>query len=335
MEHPVNRAKLLSSLAFAVALASVLAAVSAGAQTADSNYPDRAIKIINASPAGGGVDTVTRIVANQLEKLWGQPVTVENRSGASSNIAGAVVAKAEPNGYTLLATPPNTLTVNAVLFRNLTYDPTALEPVAIMAFSHNVLAVKIDLPVKSVGDLIALAKANPGKLSYASQGSGSTTHLSAELFQTRTGAKLVHVPFRGSAPALNDLAGGHVDVMFCDLGSTLPLHRGGKVRIIAAATMDRPPELPDLPTISESGLKDFSSTTFFALMAPPNTPPEIRAKLNNAIVAATQLPEVQASLKRSFLQSSTMDIKQMGEFVKAEAKIWGEVIRAANITVVQ
>ena len=230
----MSRTSYLSGL---LGLAAALLAVQASAQAPEPGFPTRAIKIISASPAGGGVDLSARIIADQLQKLWGHPVTVENRTGGSNNIAGEAVAKAEPDGYTLLATPPNTLTANAVLFKQLNYDPAALEPVAIMAIAPNVLAVKDASPAKTVADLIALAKANPGKLSYASQGNGSTTHLTSELFASRTGIKLVHIPYRGAAPAVNDLAGGHVDTMFCDLGTILPLHQGGRVRIIATATL--------------------------------------------------------------------------------------------------
>jgi tripartite-type tricarboxylate transporter receptor subunit TctC len=328
----VSRTSYLSGL---LGLAAALLAVQASAQTPEPSFPTRAIKIISASPAGGGVDLSARIIADQLQKLWGHPVTVENRTGGSNNIAGEAVAKAEPDGYTLLATPPNTLTANAVLFKQLNYDPAALEPVAIMAVAPNVLAVKDASPAKSVADLIALAKANPGKLSYASQGNGSTTHLTSELFSSRTGIKLVHVPYRGAAPAVNDLAGGHVDTMFCDLGTILPLHQGGRVRIIATATLDRLSQIPTVPTIDESGVKGFSSSTFFSLMAPPRTPAEIRVKLNKAIVAAMQTPEAQAKLKTIFVEASKLDTKEMGDFIKAEAKLWGDVIRAANITVEQ
>jgi tripartite-type tricarboxylate transporter receptor subunit TctC len=318
----VSRTSYLSGL---LGLAAALLAVQASAQTPEPSFPTRAIKIISASPAGGGVDLSARIIADQLQKLWGHPVTVENRTGGSNNIAGEAVAKAEPDGYTLLATPPNTLTANAVLFKQLNYDPAALEPVAIMAVAPNVLAVKDASP----------AKANPGKLSYASQGNGSTTHLTSELFSSRTGIKLVHVPYRGAAPAVNDLAGGHVDTMFCDLGTILPLHQGGRVRIIATATLDRLSQIPTLPTIDESGVKGFSSSTFFSLMAPPRTPAEIRVKLNKAIVAAMQAPEAQAKLKTIFVEASKLDTNEMGDFIKAEAKLWGDVIRAANITVEQ
>jgi tripartite-type tricarboxylate transporter receptor subunit TctC len=327
--------RLVRWLAWLPACVCVLLSGPVGAQAPDANFPSRPIKIIVAVPAGGGVDLSARIVADQLQKLWGQPVTVENRTGGSNNIAGEMVAKAEPDGYMLLATPPNTITANAVLFKHLNYDPAALEPVAIMAVGSNVLAVKNASPARTVTDVIALAKSNPGKLSYASQGNGSTSHLTAELFSSRTGIKLVHVPYRGAAPAINDLAGGHVDLMFCDLGTILPLHHDGKLAIIAAATLKRLPQLPAVPTVDESGVKAFNSTTFFSLMAPPRTPVEIRTKLNAAIVAAMATAEVQAKLKAIFVESSNLDVREMGQFVKAEAKLWGDVIRAANITLEQ
>jgi tripartite-type tricarboxylate transporter receptor subunit TctC len=316
-------------------LAVLLLAAQARAQAPDPNFPTRPIRIIVAVPAGGGVDLSTRIAAEALHKLWGQPVTVENRTGGGNNIAGEMVAKADPDGYTLLATPPNIVTANAALYKQLNYDPAALEPVAVMAVGPNVLAVKNASPANTVADLIALAKANLGKMSYASQGNGSTTHLTMELFLSRTGVKLVHVPYRGAAPAANDLAGGHVDTMFCDLGTILPLHQGGRVRIIGVATLHSLPQIPEVPTIDESGVKGFSSTTFYALMAPPKTPFEVRDKLNKAIVTAMQSPEAQAKLKTIFVGGSSLDVKEMGDFINAQAKLWGDVIRAANITVEQ
>jgi tripartite-type tricarboxylate transporter receptor subunit TctC len=213
----VQTTRTLSTL---FGLAALLIVASAGAQGQDASFPNRPIKIIVAVPAGGGVDLSARIVAEQLQRLWGQPVTVENRTGGGNNIAGELVAKADPDGYTLLATPPNIVTVNAVLYKQLSYDPAAFEPVAIMAVGPNVLVVKNASPAKTVADLVALAKGSPGKLSYASQGNGSTSHLTMELFQSRTGLKLVHIPYRGAAPAVNDIVGGHVDTMFCDLSSS-------------------------------------------------------------------------------------------------------------------
>jgi tripartite-type tricarboxylate transporter receptor subunit TctC len=330
-----SRFSALLGFAVALLMGELLMAAPALAQSPDSLYPSRQIKIIVSVAAGGGVDLSARIVADQLQKLWGQPVTVENRTGGGGNIAGEAVAKAEPDGYTLLATPPNTVTANAVLFKGLNYDPAAFEPVAIMAVGPNVLAVKTSSPAKNVAELIALAKENPGKLSYASQGNGATSHLTMELFQSRTGTKLTHVPYRGAAPAANDLAGGHIDAMFCDLGTILSLHQAGKVRIIAVPALQRLALLPEIPTIDESGVKGFSSTTFYSLIAPPKTPLAIRTKLNKAIVAAMQTPDVQTRLKAIFVDSSSLDVQQMGEFVKAEANLWGNVIRAANISVEQ
>lgn len=316
-------------------IAAVLLAGSATAQTPDASFPNRPIKIICSAPAGGGTDLSARIVADHLQKLWGQPVTVENRTGGSNNIGGEAVARSEPDGYTLLATPPNAITVNAALFKNLSYDPTALEPVAILAMSANTLVVKNDLPVKNVTEWIGYAKVNDGNMTYASQGNGSTTHLTMELLKSRTGTTVTHVPYRGAAPAVNDLAGGHVDTMFSDVGGILPLHQAGKVRIIAAAGRKRVSQLPDIPTIDESGVRDFDSSTFYSLMAPPKTPVAIRAKLNKAIVAALQSPELQAKLQSIYVDSSDLDTNQMGDFIKSQAKMWGEVIRAANITVAQ
>jgi tripartite-type tricarboxylate transporter receptor subunit TctC len=311
----------------------LLALVAPAAAQTTASFPNKPIRIVVSVAAGGGVDLSSRIVANHLQTLWGQTVTVENRTGGSSNIAGEAVWRSAPDGYTLLATPPNTLTANSALFSKLNYDPATLEPVAILALGANVLAVKTGSPAKTVPDLIAHAKAS--KLSYASQGNGSTSHLTFELFKSRTGIQVIHVPYKGAAPAVNDLAGGHVDTMFCDLGTILPLHRAGRVRIIAAATAKRIALLPDAPTIAESALPDFNSTTFFALMAPPGTPRDVREKLNKAIVAAMRTPEVQEKLKSIFVEASDLDVDAMDKFIKSEAKLWGGVIRAAKITVEQ
>jgi tripartite-type tricarboxylate transporter receptor subunit TctC len=310
----------------------VLALTAPAAAQSDANFPNRPIRIIVAVAAGGGVDLSARIIANHLQTLWGQPVTVENRTGGSSNIAGEAVWRAAADGYTLLATPTNTLTANSALFAKL-YDPATFEPVAIMALGANILAVKNASPVKTVPELIAHAKAN--KLSYASQGNGSTSHLTFELFKSRTGIQVTHVPYKGAAPAVNDLAGGHVDTMFCDLGTILPLHRANRVRIIAAATSKRIALLPDAPTIDESALPGFNSATFFALMAPPATPRDVRVKLNQAIVAAMRTAEVREKLNSIFVEASDLDVDAMGAFIKSEAKLWGGVIRAAKITVEQ
>jgi tripartite-type tricarboxylate transporter receptor subunit TctC len=317
-----------------VGMTAMLASPAAG-WASEEVYPSRDVRIICSVPAGGGVDLSTRIVAGNLQKLWAKSFIVENRTGGASNIAADAVAHAAPDGYTLLATPPNVIAANAVLFKHLSYDPASFEPVAIMAMGPNVLALRKGLPIRNVAELIAYAKAHPNKLSYASQGIGSTSHLTMELFKKRTATELVHVPYRGAEPAVTDLAGGHVDVMFCDLGTIMPLYRSGNILIVAVATQDRNDLLPGVPTVQESGVKDFISTTFYSLMAPPKTPVSIRNKLNRAIVAAMQEPDTQAKLKAIFVEPSTLDTAAMGKFIGQQAMLWGGVIRSAGISIAQ
>ena len=216
--------------------ASLLCASGASAQDAAANYPNRPIRIIVCVPAGGGVDTVTRIVADGLQKRLGQPVVVENRAGAAGNIGAEAVFTSDPDGYTLLAAQPSPLTVNPLLYKTIAFDPTQFEPVAIMTTVANVLLVRPDFPAKTAQEFIAYAKANPGKINYASQGIGTTSHLTAALFEKVTGTKLVHVPYKGTAPALNDLIASHVDFIFMELASAIKLHQAGKARIMAVAT---------------------------------------------------------------------------------------------------
>jgi tripartite-type tricarboxylate transporter receptor subunit TctC len=330
------RSETMSRIGFALAAAGLALALGLPAHAqSETSYPNKPIRIVVSVPAGGGVDLSARIIASQLQSLWGQSVTVENRTGGSGNIAGEAISRAPPDGYTLLATPPNILTANTALFSKLSYDPGTFTPVAIMAVAPNVLAVKKDSPARSASELIAHAKANAGKLSYASQGNGSTSHLTFELFKSRTGIQVTHVPYKGAAPAVNDLAGGHVDTMFCDLGTILSLHRADRLRIIAATTAKRIALLPDIPTIDASALPGFISTTFFALMAPPNTPRAIRETLNKAIIAAMRTPEADEKLKSIFVEASDLDLDAMDKFIKSEAALWGGVIRAAKITVEQ
>jgi tripartite-type tricarboxylate transporter receptor subunit TctC len=322
----------IMSRALSLIVASVVASGWVAPAAAQSDFPSRAIKIICAVPAGGGVDVTARVLADQLQRRWSQPVTVENRTGGGGNIGAEAVAVSPPDGYTLLATAPGPLAANATLFKKLSYDPSALIPVAIMAFSANVLAVKATLPVKSVANLIAHAKANPGKTSFASQGNGSTSHLTAALFQQRTDTKLTHVPYRGTAPALNDLAGGHVDMMFVDLGSVLPMHLSGKVRIIAVATSERLPAVPQIPPVADT-VPNFTSSTWYALAAPPKTPTAVVTKLNQAISEIQAAPDVKERYQSMHITGSALDVGKVAAFIKSESTLWGGVIRAANITV--
>jgi len=315
----------------AMICATALCVTAASAQDAAANYPNRPIHIIVCVPAGGGVDTVTRIVANGLQGKLGQPVVVENKAGAAGNIGADAVFTAEPDGYTLLAAQPSPLTVNPLLYKNMSFDPTQFEPVAIMTTVANVLLVRPDFPAKTAQEFIAYAKANPGKINYASQGIGTTSHLTAALFEKLTGTKMVHVPFKGTAPALNALIGSHVDMIFMELASAIKLHQSGKARILAVATSARIPNLPDIPTLNEAGVKGFESGTWNAIAAPPKTPPAIVAKLNTAINDVLKSPDVQAKFANINLHAAGGTPAEAKAFIVKETQVWGEVIKEAHV----
>ena len=299
----------------------------------DASYPSRPIHIIVCVPAGGGVDIVTRIVADGLQKQFNQTIVVENKGGAAGNIGAEAVFTAEPDGYTLLAAQPAPLTINPLLYKNMAFDPTKFEPVAIMTSIANVLLVRPDFPAKTAQEFIAYAKANSGKINYASQGIGTTSHLTAALFERLTGIKMVHVPFKGTTPALNALIGSHVDMIFMELASAIKLDQGGKARILAVATLKRIQNLPDIPTLDEVGVKGFESGTWNAIAAPPKTPSAIVAKLNKAINEVLMSPDAQDKFKKLNLHFAGGTPAQAAAFIKNETQVWGEVIKAAHVPV--
>jgi tripartite-type tricarboxylate transporter receptor subunit TctC len=315
----------------AMIAATLLGVWVATAQTGE--YPNRPIKIVVSVPAGGGVDSVTRLVAERMRQQLGQAVIIENKGGQSGNLGAEMVFAAEPDGYTLMASQPAPLTVNGLLYKKINYDPAQLEPVAVMTTIPNTLTVRPDFPAKTVQEFLAHAKANPGKLNYASQGNGTTSHLTAEMFQQATGSKLVHVPFRGTAPAINDLIAGHVDLMFTELASAIELHKAGKAKILAITAQERAAAMPDIPTMIEAGVPDFRSNTWNAISAPPKTPAVIVAKLNEAVNAALKNPEVQAHLQGLSLQPVGGTPRDMAELIKADTRRWADVIKAANVTI--
>ena len=300
----------------------------AGAQSA--NFPDHPIKVWVSVPAGGGVDTVTRIVAAKVGQLLGQPLVVDNKSGAGGSVAADYVYHLDPDGYTLLASQPSPIT-NPFLYKSLNYDPTQFKPIAIMSHVPNVLMVRPDFPAKTVQELIAHAKAHPGTLNYASQGVGTTSHLTAELFQSITHTKLVHVPYKGTAPALNDLIASHVDLMFGELATSIELDRAGKAHILAVLTKQRVPAVPNIPTLEESGVLGCDSDTWNALTAPPKTPDGVVAKLNDAVNKAMKDPELLDRYRALSLSPGGGTPAEMSAFMKAETQRWGEVIRTAGI----
>jgi len=316
-----------------LALAAALLAISPalGQQDEAADYPNRPVKIVVSVPAGGGVDTVARIFAAGLQQRLGQPFVIENRGGGGGNIGAETVYTAEPDGYTLLASQPAPITSNIALYKKLNFDPAALESVAVMSKFPNVLLVRQDFPAKTVQEFIAYAKANPGKLTFASQGPGTTSHLTAELFMKLTGTKMLHVPYRGTGPALNDLVAGHVDFIFMELASAYKLHEGGKARILAVATDRRLDLLPDLPTFIEIGVPGFISDTWNAISAPPKTPAPTILKLNHAINEVVAEPETKARFRALNLTAGGGSPQDMAKFKREETERWTKVIRDAGI----
>ncbi len=303
----------------------------ANAQDVSANYPNRPIKIIVCVPAGGGVDTVTRIVAEGLQERLGQAVVVENIAGAAGNVGAERVFTARPDGYTLLASQPSPITVNPLLYKRMSFNPTKFEPVSILTSIPNVLLVRKGFPSKTAAEFLAYAKANPGKINYASQGIGTTSHLTAALLEQLAGIKLVHVPYKGTAPALNDLMGGHVDMIFMELASAMRFHKGGTARILAVATEKRIPALPDIPTFGELGIANFTSVTWNSIVAPPNTPPAIVAKLNETVNAVLNSRPVTARFAKLDLQKVGGSSAQAAAYIKEQTKIWSQVIRRAHV----
>jgi len=308
----------------------------AHAQQQDTSaYPDHAVRIVVPFPAGGAADILPRIVADKLRQRWNQSIVVENRAGAGGNVGASIVAAADPDGYTVLASPPGPIAINQMLYRSLSYDPSSLEPVVILATVPNVLVVRSEFPAETMQDLIAYGKANPGKITYASQGNGSTAHLTAEMFQSMTGIKMTHVPYKGSAPAEVDLMAGVVDIMFDNLASALPAYNGGKVRILAVGSQQRTALVPDIPTVRELGLPDFQSVTWFAVVAPAKTPTAISNRINAATNAILQMPDVKKEFLLQGAQPYGGTVADMAQFVAGEKRRWGEVIQAAHISIVE
>ncbi|HEY6993712.1 MAG TPA: tripartite tricarboxylate transporter substrate binding protein [Xanthobacteraceae bacterium] len=314
-------------IAAAAALAAMLAAPPG---VAAQDYPTRAVKIIVPFPAGGTADVMPRIFADWLAKKWGQPVVVENRAGAGGNIGAEAVAKADPDGYTLLSAPPPPLVINQNLYPKLGFDPTAFVPIVIMGRVPNALVVNPKLPVDSVAALIAYAKANPGKLTVATQGNGTTSHLTSELFQMMAGVKFQTVPFRGSAPALTDLVAGNVDLMFDNLGVSLALVKGGKLRLLGVATEKRMATLPDVPTIAQT-LPGFESAAWFAIVAPPKTPAAVVDKINADVNEALKQSEVIARLAQLSAEPIGGTPQATAAYMREEIERWHKVIKAANV----
>ncbi len=298
---------------------------------AQSAYPTRPISLIVPFPAGGSTDLVARVVAEKMSGLLGQQIVVDNRGGAGGNVGSAAAAKSEPDGYTLLMGTVATHAINSALYKKMPYDPVKdFAPVSLLVVVPNVLVVNPDFPAKNVQELIALAKEKPGELSYASSGNGTPLHLSGELFKSMAGVDIVHVPYKGAGPALVDVMGGHVPIMFDNLPSSTDHIKAGKLRGLAVTTAERSPSMPDLPTIAESGLPGYETYTWNALFVPAGTPPDVIAKLNEAAVAAVSDPEVKAKLETMGASIVGSTPEQLAKHVQAELDKWGPVVKASG-----
>lgn len=296
------------------------------------NYPERVVKVINPFPAGGSVDITARLLSQKLSEQMGHQFVVENRGGAGGNTGSDAVAKSDPDGYTLLFTAPGPLVVNQKLFTNgLPFDPEKdFTPIALFATTPIVLMVNPNLPIKNVQELIAYSKANPGKVNFGSAGMGSIPHLTGELFKFMAKADVTHVPYRGTAPAMNDLIAGHLQMFFDLLPGSLPQINAGKVRAIANAGATRPPSLPDLPTVADQGLPGFDSSSWVALVAPAKTPAPVLAKLRAEAAKAMASPDLTGRIKEMGSQIGTADEQKIRAFFASEQKKWAEVIRVSG-----
>ncbi len=300
---------------------------------AEDAFPSQVVKVVVPAAAGSTTDILARLLADQLNRRWNQPVVVENISGGAMNVGAERVARSAPDGYTLLVAPPSPLALNQLLYHDLGYDPTRFVPITLLAKVPNVLDVRADLPAKSVGELIAYAKANPGKLTYASQGVGSTAHLSSSQLEVMAGISMVHVPYRGAVPALNDLLAGRVDLFFDTATTSVPMHQAGRLRILAVGSPQRTAALPDVPTMEEAGLPGFRSITWFGLAAPPGTPAPLAARINRDAVSILKSPEVSGKLRALRLEPGATSPEETAAFFAEETKLWGKVIKQAHITV--
>jgi tripartite-type tricarboxylate transporter receptor subunit TctC len=316
---------------FAAAVALVLlhgASLTAEAQT----HPSRPVKIIVPTPAGGPVDVMARLVANQLSPALGQSVFIDNRGGAANTLGSAEAARATPDGYTLLYSSASGLVIAPMLQKNAGYDPLkSYEPIAIVAATSNILVVHPSVPAKSVKELVAYTKANPGKTNFSSGGIGTLPHLIGEYFKAHAGIDVVHVPYRGGGPSIQDVVAGNIQYTFEGISVLLPLIQDGRLRALAVTSPKRSALLPDIPTMIESGFADFQSTSWTGLLAPHGTPPDIIAKLNGAVNAALKTAEMKAALEKLAGDGLGGAPAELTKVIAADIGKWGPIVKALNL----
>ena len=300
--------------------------------SAAAQYPSKLIRIVVPYLAGGAADVLARIVAQKLEDAWKQPVIVENRVGASGNIGAQFVARAAPDGYTLMFTPPAPLAINMFLLKEMPFDPrSAFTPVSVLGTMPNTLVVGAHSAVQNVHQLVAAAKANLGKLTYGSQGVGTTPHLTSVMFALAAGIDIVHVPYRGFPPILVDLLGSRLDFAFADATNMLPPLKGGQLRALAVASRRRYFAVPNTPTMIEEGFPDFESVPWYSFAAPAGTPPEIVSKWHEELARIVKMPDVQAHFAEFGLEAWASSSAEMQQYMDSEIKRWGDVVQRSGL----
>jgi tripartite-type tricarboxylate transporter receptor subunit TctC len=318
-------------------LISVLAALVMGSligQAAHAGFPERGVKIVVPFPAGGSNDVVARLLGARLSELWGQPVVIDNRGGGGGNIGAEAVARSPADGYTLLLAAPGPLVVNQSLYSKLSFNPAQdFTPIALIASVPIVLAVNPGVKAATVSELIALAKASPGKLNFGSSGLGSTNHLAGELLKARAGIDIFHVPYRGAAPAMNDLISGEIPMMFDNMPAVRPQVQGGKIRALAVAGAARSPLFPELPTMVEAGVANFEASSWFGLVAPAKMPPDVTKALIEAVSKVMKEPDMVKRLAEVGAEPGTLSGDAFGAFLRTEVDKWGQVVKAAGAKV--
>lgn len=308
-------------------------AAAAGPAGAEDSFPNRPVRIVVPYSAGGTADVLPRVIGEKLNAIWGQPVIVDNRPGAGGNIGADLVAKAAPDGYTLMATPPAPLVINQYLYKSLPFDPERFVPVTVLARVPNVLAVKTGLPVKTAQEFMAHARKHDGEVTVATQGNGTTSHLTGALVAAQAKLHFVFVPYKGTSPALADLMGGQVDAFFDNISSTFRQHESGKLRILAVTSAQRSALLPKTPTLAESGLPGFDVSTWFGVVAPAGTPPDIARKLQADIARVLKMPEVRQKFIEQGAEAGGDEPDRMADFMKAERVKWKKAIDTADVTI--
>jgi tripartite-type tricarboxylate transporter receptor subunit TctC len=311
------------------ALAGLCLSAPAPAQEA---WPSKAVRMIMPFPPGSGTDVLARLISEQLSRKWGQAVTVDNMAGAGGNLGGQVASRAAPDGHTLLFVPAPPLVINQFMYRSTGYDPTKFAPISMVASVPYALVTRKDFPANTMKELVAHAKANPGKVTYASSSIGSTAQLAALQLSMMNGLDMVHVPFRGAAPALTDVMGGHVDMVFDIVSTALPMWESDKVKVLGTGGQTRSRIMPTIPTIDEAGFPGFQALTWFAIVAPPGTPEAITGKIYRDTLEALRVPEVSARIAAMGMDVVGMNPEDSGKFFAQEAALWGKIVRDAKIS---